>query len=206
MLKRILPILIALSVLLTACGAQGTPTMAPADVEGTAVSSAWTMVAATQMAIPTATALPPTEVPSPTPLPTFTPPPALLDLPTATLFNLPTPTTVASGDDCNHPFNVGEAVETNRMRIENASGGTIAWLSLNLTKNKFGQCGAMSWSNIGNNAKIIVDLPKGIWWAYAGITYKNGSSSNASGSFEIRIGDEDLLRIIIGKEVITVHA
>ena len=206
MLKRILPILIALSVLLTACGAQGTPTMAPADVEGTAVSSAWTMVAATQMAIPTATALPPTEVPSPTPLPTFTPPPALLDLPTATLFNLPTPTTVASGDDCNHPLNVGEAGETNRMRIENASGGTIAWLSLNLTKNKFGQCGAMSWSNIGNNAKIIVDLPKGIWWAYAGITYKNGSSSNASGSFEIRIGDEDLLRIIIGKEVITVHA
>jgi len=46
MIKKILPILLALSVLLTACGAKGTPTMAPADVEGTAVSSAWTMVAA----------------------------------------------------------------------------------------------------------------------------------------------------------------
>lgn len=204
MLKRILPILLALSVLLTACGAQGTPTMAPADVEGTAVSSAWTMVAATQMAIPTATALPPTETPAPTPLPTFTPPP-LLDLPTATLFNLPTPTTVSAADDCNHPLNVGEAGETNRMRVENASGGTIAWLSLNLSKNAFGQCGALSWSNIGNGGKFIVDLPKGIWWAYAGITYKNGSSSNASGSFEIRPGDEDLLRIIVGKEVINVH-
>ena len=164
MLKRILPILLALSVLLTACGAQGTPTMAPADVEGTAVSSAWTMVAATQMAIPTATALPPTETPAPTPLPTFTPPP-LLDLPTATLFNLPTPTTVSAADDCNHPLNVGEAGETNRMRVENASGGTIAWLSLNLSKNAFGQCGALSWSNIGNGGKFIVDLPKGIWWA-----------------------------------------
>jgi len=204
MLKRILPILLALSVLLTACGAQGTPTMAPADVEGTAVSSAWTMVAATQMAIPTATALPPTETPAPTPLPTFTPPP-LLELPTATLFNLPTPTTVSAADDCNHPLNVGEAGETNRMRVENASGGTIAWLSLNLSKNAFGQCGALSWSNIGNGGKFIVDLPKGIWWAYAGITYKNGSSSNASGSFEIRPGDEDLLRIIVGKEVINVH-
>jgi hypothetical protein len=163
------------------------------------------MVAATQMANPTATPLPPTEVPSPTSLPTFTPPPAL-DLPTATLFNLPTPTTVSGTDDCNHPLNVGEAGETNRMRIENASGGTIAWLSLNLAKNAFGQCGALSWSNIAPGAKIIVELPKGYWWAYAGITLKNGSSSNASGSFEIRQGDEDLLRIIVGKEVITVHA
>ena len=203
MLKRILPILLALSVLLTACG-QATPTAAPVDVEGTAVAAAWTMVAATQMAIPTATPLPPTETPAPTVPPTFTPPP-LLELPTATLFNLPTPTAVSAADDCNHPLNVGEAGETNPMRIENASGGTIAWLSLNLSKNAFGQCGALSWSNIGNGAKFIVDLPKGIWWAYAGITFKNGSSSNASGSFEIRLGDEDLLRIIVGKEVINVH-
>lgn len=189
MLKRILPILLALSVLLTACG-QATPTAAPVDVEGTAVAAAWTMVAATQMAIPTATPLPPTETPAPTVPPTFTPPP-LLELPTATLFNLPTPTAVSAADDCNHPLNVGEAGETNPMRIENASGGTIAWLSLNLSKNAFGQCGAMSWSNIGNGAKFKVDLPKGIWWAYAGITFKNGSSSNASGSFEIRAGRLD---------------
>jgi len=40
MIKRILPILLALAILLTGCGPQGTPTMAPADVEGTAVSSA----------------------------------------------------------------------------------------------------------------------------------------------------------------------
>ncbi len=202
MIKRILPILLALSVLLTACGGQDAPpTMAPADVEGTAMSSALTMVAATQLAIPTATLPPPTEIPSPTALPTFTP----LALPTLPPV-LPTSTTAASSDSCNKPLDLGEAGPTNRMRIENASGGTIAWLSLNLQKNAFGQCGALSWSNIGNGAKIIVDLPKGIWWAYAGITFKNGSSSNASGSFEIRLGDEDLLRIIIGKDVITVHA
>ncbi len=201
MLKRILPILLALAVLLSACGAQGTPTMAPADVEGTAVSAAWTMVAMTQIAIPTATSLPPTEIPSPTPLPTFTPLALLPTFPPV----LPTATTAASSDSCLKPLNVGEAGPTNPMRIENDSGGTISWLSLNLSTNAFGQCGAMSWNNIGNGSKIVVNLPKGIWWAWAGITYKNGSSSNASGSFEIRIGDEDLLRIIIGKEVIIVH-
>ncbi len=78
MLKKILPILLALTVLLTACGSQGTPTMAPADVEGTAVAAAWTVVAMTQAAIPTATQLPPTETPSPTPLPTFTAEPLIV--------------------------------------------------------------------------------------------------------------------------------
>ena len=55
MLKKILPILIALVVLLTACAPQAAPTMSPADVQGTAVAAAWTMVAATQAAIPTNT-------------------------------------------------------------------------------------------------------------------------------------------------------
>lgn len=203
MLKRILPILLALSVLLTACG-QATPTAAPVDVEGTAVAAAWTMVAATQMAIPTATPLPPTETPAPTVPPTFTPPP-LLELPTATLFNLPTPTAVSAADDCNHPLNVGEAGETNPMRVENASGGTVN-LSLYMSKNSFGQCGYLGLSNLGPGAKVKIDLPKGIWYAYAWITYKDGKSSTSEGGFEIRLGDEDLLRIIIGKDVITVHA
>ena len=63
MFKKVFPLLIALAIFLTACGPQGTPTLAPAEVEGTAVSSAWTMVAMTQLAIPTATPIPPTETP-----------------------------------------------------------------------------------------------------------------------------------------------
>jgi hypothetical protein len=201
MLKKILPILLGLTVLLAACAPQGTPTMAPADVQGTAVSAAWTMVAMTQAAIPTNTPLPPTETPSPTSLPTFTQQPLLI--PTLAPLIMPTATSAPSDpNNCLKPLNVGEAGPTNRMRIENASGGVIQWMSLNLSTNAFGQCGALSYNNIPIKGKQIIDLPKGNWWAWAGISYKNGTSGNASGSFTIRIGDEDLLRIVVGPEVI----
>ena len=201
MLKKILPILLALTVLLAACGTQGTPTMAPADVQNTAVAAAWTVVAMTQAAIPTATPLPPTETPSPTPLPTFTAEP--LVIPTLEPI-LPPPATSAPADpnNCNKPLNVAEAGPTNNMRIENESGGAIR-VSLNLAPNAFGQCGALVYS-VPKNGKQVINLPKGSWWAYAWIENKNGTSSTASGSFEIRPGDNDLLRIIVGKEVITV--
>jgi hypothetical protein len=202
MLKKIIPILLALTVLLTACGTPAAPTMSPADVQGTAVSAAWTMVAATQAAIPTNTPLPPTEVPSPTPLPTFTLEPLLI--PTLPQLVLPTATTAAASDpdNCLKPLNMGEAGPTNPMRIENESGGTIQWMSLNLVENAFGQCGALSYNNIGPGAKKTINIPKGTWYAWAGISYKDGTSGNSSGTFIIRIGDGDLLRIIVKPEVI----
>ena len=199
MLKKILPILLALTILLTACGPEATPTMAPADVNNTAVAAAWTVVAMTQAAIPTATPLPPTETPSPTPLPTFTAEP--LNIPTLAPVLLPTSTSApADPNNCNKPLNVGEAGPTNPMRIENETGGPIN-LSLNLAPNAFGQCGALSYS-VPKNGKQVINIPKGSWWAYAWITYANGSSGTSSGSFEIRPGDYDLLRIVVGKEVI----
>ena len=134
MLKKILPIILALTVLLTACAPEGTPTMAPEDIQGTAVSAAWTVVAMTQAAIPTATPLPPTETPSPTPLPTFTAEP--LNIPTLEPLEpliLPTATSAPSDpNNCLKPLNVAEAGPTTPMRIENESGGTIQWMSLNL--------------------------------------------------------------------------
>ena len=194
-------ILPALALLLAACGPQATPTMNPADVQGTAVAAAWTMVAKTQAAIPTATPLPPTETPSPTPLPTFTP----LPLSIPTLGFLPTATQVAASDpnSCIKPLSVGEAGPTVKIRIENDSGGVIKSISLNLyEKNAFGQCGAVSAVNIGKGATQTLDLPKGRWWAYAWIDYKGGSSSTSSGSFELRVGDDDLLRLIVQKDVV----
>ena len=200
MLKRIFPILLIMAVFLTACGAQGTPTLAPVDVQNTAVSAAWTMVAATQMAIPTATPLPPTETPSPTPLPTFTP------MPIATLppVSLPTATAASSDSNCLKPLSIGEAGPTSPVRIENRSEGTITTISLNLVEgtNKFGQCGAITALNIGPNATQTLQLPKGTWWAYAWITYKNGSTGNASGTFTLNIAFDDLLSVIVQKEII----
>src|SRR5688572_17553006 len=193
MLKRILPILLGLAMLLAACGPQEPPTMAPVDVQNTAVAAAWTMVAATQQAIPTATFVPPTEVPSPTPLPTFTP----LALPTLPE-TLPTATQAAATGDCLGPLNMGEAGPTVKVRIENQSGGTMT-ISLNLwEKNAFGQCGALSY-NLGKNEKKMVSLPKGSWYAYAWITL-GSTSSTASCSFILRVGDEDLIRLLVGKE------
>lgn len=200
MLKKILPILLALTILLTACGPEATPTMAPADVQNTAVAAAWTVVAMTQAAIPTATPLPPTETPSPTPLPTFTAEP--LTIPTLAPVLPPTSTSApADSNNCNKPLNVGEAGPTNPMRIENDTGGPIN-LSLNLATNAFGQCGALSYS-VPKNGKQVINLPKGSWWAYAWITFPNGTSGTSEGSFQINPGDFDMLRIIVGKEVIT---
>jgi hypothetical protein len=203
MLKRIFPILLTLAVFLSACGAQGTPTMAPVDVQNTAVAAAWTMVAATQMAIPTATPIPPTEVPSPTPLPTFTAIP-LEVLPTLPLVSLPTATSASSDSNCLKPLNMGEAGITSPIRIENVSGGTLTSVSLNLLEgsNKFGQCGAITVLNIGPGSSKTLQVPKGNWWAYAWITYKDGSTGNASGSFTLNQAFEDLVSIVVKKEVI----
>jgi hypothetical protein len=208
MLKSIVPILLVLAVLLTACGgAEATPTMNPADVQGTAVAAAWTMVAMTQQSIPTATQLPPTETPSPTPLPTFTPP-ALASsgtpgTPTQNIFVGAPTSTSASSNSCLSVLNMGEAGPTKRVRIENTSGG-IANLSLNLNpKNLFGQCGVLQYPNVGKNVKFIIEIPNGSWYAYAWITLPGGDSSTAEGSFYFGPSDAtELNRLVIEENII----
>lgn len=194
MLRRILPIFAVLAILLAACGGQAEPTLSPEDVQGTAVSSAWTMVAMTQEAIPTNTPIPPTETPSPTPFPTETP----IPLPTQELI-IPTATQAASsgGGTCAGPLNMGEAGPTSRVRVENETGGSVT-LSLNLSTNQFGQCGALSYQ-YSKGAKSIINLPRGDWWAYAWITTSDGAST-ASCSFTIRVSDFDLQRLVIQKD------
>lgn len=203
MLKRTIPLLLIVAVFLTACGAQGTPTMAAADVQNTAVAAAWTMVAATQLAIPTATPLPPTEVPSPTPLPTFTPVPVQV-LPTLPPLELPTATSAASDNNCLKPLSVGEAGPVTPIRIENRTGGVLTTVSLNLVEgtNKFGQCGAITVQNVGRDSSETLEVPRGTWWVYAWITYKNGSTGNASGSFHITPVWEDLISVVVMQDVI----
>ncbi len=194
MLKRILPVLLALTVLLTACGPQGTPTMSSAEVEGTAVSAAWTMVAMTQAAIPTATPVPPTETPSPTPLPTFTP----LPLPTQEALVLPTATQAGGDDNCLKTLNVAEAGPQSNVRFENRSGGKVT-LSLNLGTNAFGQCGTLVYY-LDKNEYRVISIPKGDYFGYAWITYANGDTSSASGYFVNKVGDDHLYPVVINKE------
>ena len=197
-MKKILQISLVLAALLSACGPQGTPTMSAADVQGTAVAAAWTMVAMTEAAIPTATPIPPTNTPSPTLPPTDTPlPPPTSSFPTAL------PTQNASGTDtCVHPLNMGEAGPKHTTLIKNQSGGTIN-LSLTLyTPNAFGQCGSISWGGVAKNGSITVGLPAGYWFAYAWVTLSGGKSAEVSGSFFVQPAQFDKIELCVRSEVI----
>lgn len=204
MIKKIIPVLAALAIFITACGPQGTPTLAPAEVEGTAVSSAWTVVAMTQLAIPTATPLPPTETPSPTSLPTFTP----LPLPTleSTPLVLPTATQAAgsSGGSCDGLLNMGEAGPRSNIRVENESGGTVTF-SLWLATNAFGQCGFVPGiTPLSKFEKRVMSIPKGVYTAWALIALPDGSSSTATGIVNNRVGDDHQFGVKIKKDQIIV--
>jgi hypothetical protein len=198
-MKKILPILLALAVLLTACAPQGTPTMAPADVQNTAVAAAWTVVAMTQAAIPTATLVPPTDTPIPTALPTFTAEPLII--PTLEPLILPTATSAAASDpkNCNKTLSIGEAGPLKNVRIENENKGPVN-LSLTLyTPNLFGQCGSIGYV-LTKGEKSKVGIPSGYWYAYAWVLKP---PSTAEGSFYIGPSkSDDLLRLIIKKDII----
>ncbi len=195
--KKILPILLALSVLLGACGAPAEPTLAPEDVQNTAVAAAWAIVTMTQEAMPTATPIPPTETPSPTPLPTFTPP---LELPTLAQLTLPTATSAPSDpNNCNRLLNLGEAGPTKNVRIENTLKSQVN-LSLTLyTPNLFGQCGSLGFViNKGEKRKIAI--PSGSWFAYSWVL-----NPPSTGEVSFYLGPsptQDLLRLVIKKDII----
>jgi hypothetical protein len=201
MLKKILPVLV-LTVLLTACAPQAAPTMAAADVQGTAVAAAWTMVASTQAAIPTSTPLPPTEVPSPTSLPTFTPEPILV--PTLPPLALATPTMVAAPsnpNNCLKPLNLSEGGPPKNLYIVNGNKAAIN-LSLNLYKpNTFGQCGSLSYT-LEKGGSRTVQVSSGYWYAYAWVLEP---PSTASGSFVIGTGRSSGGRLVIKQDTVSYY-
>jgi hypothetical protein len=185
MLKKILPILLAMTILLAACGPLTLPTMAPADALGTAVAATLTAIAATQVAIPTNTPPPPTETASPTP--TVEP-------------SIPSTVTMAADpNNCTKALNVGEAGLLKNVRVENENKSTVN-LSLNLYKpNTFGQCGALSYS-IKGGAKMNIQIPSGSWSAYSWVL-----DPPSTGNVSFIIGtskSKDLLRLVIKKDVI----
>src|ERR1051326_4937164 len=67
-------VVVAIAMLISACGAPAAPTANPVDIEGTAMAAAFTKIAETQAAIPPDLPLPPTPAPTQTPLPTNTQP------------------------------------------------------------------------------------------------------------------------------------
>jgi Predicted solute binding protein len=172
---------VAIALLISACGAPAAPTMQAIDVQNTAVAAAFTMVAETQAAIPTATPLPPTEPPTQTPLPTNTP----LPLPTsATLAVISSPTTASvsssnnstSTDPCaTRVLSAPEGKETTIRIVNTTKLGVTVSLYLNETASK-GACGYRSFTIAKNNDIVFKDLVQGCYslWAW---------SDNAKGKF-----------------------
>lgn len=166
--KAIYLISIFMVVVLAACGPAPTPTMSAADIQGTAVAAAWTVVAMTEAAIPTATPVPPTETPSPTPLPTFTP------LPPPTTSGFPTqsapsnsPAGGPTADICNAPIAKDAAGHKINLNLLNKSDGT-ATISLYLQKTEFGECGIYSF--VLSQGSNLVTVLEGCYWMGAFIT------------------------------------
>ena len=197
-------ILFAISVLvLTACGPEPEPTMSPADVQGTAMAAAMTMVAETQAAIPTATSIPPTEPPTATPFPTNTVPPLSLETSTPTLVQavgaLPTNTPVpasGSGDDpCNQPLTSwgGDSAQLS-LRNNTKPKGTVT-LSLFFTSS-FGDCGYLSAQFDGTTTLTV---PVGVFSAGAFVDGKKdfkvfgGGTITRPGNYSLWIENETII-------------
>jgi len=172
-MKKVLPIILGLTVLLSACGAKATPTLDSAQVMATAMEMAKEIAAQTQAAIPTATAtLPPTA--------TFTPPP-----PSPTFFAFPTlaatATTAASGDGpCYHVMMPDPPGRKFIARIWNTNKAPVQGNVCLYQDTGQGVTGIIGIS-LGKNADVILNLPFGCYSAFFWVNDAK-SPSQASGS------------------------
>jgi len=160
-MKHLLLIIAITALALTACGPAAEPTMDPANVQGTAMAAAMTMVAETQAAIPAPTQIPPTPMPSVTPIPTNTVAPFTLASPTLPAgvlpVNTPIPTTAsnASGDPCNHPLTAWDGESANMTLVNNAKPSLVTlWLYFTTP---MGQCGYIS-AQFNNSTTLSVPM------------------------------------------------
>lgn len=151
---------IFIAAFISACGAEATPTINAVDVQNTAISGAFTLVAQTEAAIPTATPLPPTSTPTQTPLPTNTP----LALPTLDVTLTPTIASQGGGnsDPCNVPLTGSVAGRPTMIRLVNVTKAPVlASIYLNLTS--FGSCGYRGYNLSAGDSVTITDLPQGCY-------------------------------------------
>jgi len=164
----ILTLVLVITLIISACGAQATPTPIgnAVDIQGTVAAAASTMIAETQAAIPTATPPPPTATFTDTPAPTNT----LLALPSSEVTFTPVPSgNSGGGDPCiNQVLPASLQGETVRIRINNS---TQAALSVSVYLNQTGpqgECGYRSYTLDPGQFVLINDLVEGCYtlWAW----------------------------------------
>jgi hypothetical protein len=164
----ILTPLLMSALIISACGAEATPTptLDVFGLQSTAAAVALTMIAETQAAIPTATPIPPTETSTNTPLPTPTVPP----LPGAGLTFTPIPNSNSSaGDPCINAVLPATLVGTPvKIRINNSTKAALSFtIYLNQTT-PGGKCGYRAYTIDPGQALVLNDLVEGCFtlWAW----------------------------------------
>ena len=162
---------IAMSLIISACGAEAAPTMESADVQFTAVAMAITIVAETQAAVPTSTPLPPTETASPTPLPPTDTPMPLPTLPTLQVTSTTAPVSNPGSDPClssTKRIPASPAGRPTTIRITNSTKATVT-VSLYLSKTPHGECGYRSYIINSQSEVAITNLVQGCYnlWAWS---------------------------------------
>ena len=159
-------VIIALTMIISACGAQATPTVNPADIQNTAMAAALTMLAETQAAIPTATPVPPTEAPTQTALPTITP----LSLPTLQVSPTTAPASNSgNGDPCaNRQLGVDMQGKPTKIRILNTTKSPVT-VSIYLNETELGACGYRSYKLAKGGDVVMTDVVYGCYsiWAWS---------------------------------------
>lgn len=171
-----LTVLIVITLIISACGAEPVPTANPVDVQNTAIAAASTMVAQTLAAVPTATPLPPTETPTQTPMATNTP----LVLPTQPVLAAPTIAPTSSGDPCATRV-LGSDLKgrPTKIRIVNTLKQPVT-VSIYLNETaSHGECGYRSY-NLAKFADVVFDSVQGCYnlWAWSDA---QGAKFNSSG-------------------------
>jgi len=167
-LKRlsILAQILVIALIVSACGAQATPTVDAAELQSTAVAAALTILAETQAAIPTNTPLPPTATITNTPVPTNT----FIPLPTQGVESTPniggsSPTE----DPCINQL-LADKLTGNpiKIRVDNPTKGTINLSVYLQSGNPQGVCGYRAYVLAPQDSLVITDLVEGCYslWAW----------------------------------------
>jgi len=159
-------LVLLITLMMSACGAQATPTVSAVDIQNTISAAAYTVVAETQAAIPTATPLPPTATVTNTPAPTNT----LLPLPTLGVTFTPVPNSNSGGEDqcINQALPATLQGETVKIRIHNSTRATLA-LSVYLSQTTPQiVCGYRTYTITPEEPLVINDLVEGCFtlWAW----------------------------------------
>jgi hypothetical protein len=157
---------LVITLIVSACGAQATPTINPVDQQSTAVVAALTILAETQAAIPTATLPTPTIAATDTPAFTATIPP----LPTLGATFTPSPVVKTNNNDpcINTVLPDSLTGKTIKIRIDNPTKGTINLTVYLQSGNPQGVCGYRAYVLPAGDSLVINDLVEGCYslWAW----------------------------------------